>query len=161
MAMFVFDEFVWAIINFLIFFAIMRIVFFKPIMNLLDSRRAEVAENLQKSEEARKEAEQLRREYEEKLNQAASEARDLIERARREGEQRREELVAAAQEEAERILDRARTAIREERDRAIAALREEVADLALLAASKVVDKDLTGEDNERLVREFIRQVEGH
>jgi len=157
--MFSTNELIWAVINFLIFFAIVRLVFFKPVLKTLDERRAEVRENLSRAETARKEAEELRVKYEEQVGAARREAQELLNKAARSAEETRQEIVDRADAEAQRMLEKAREAIRHEKEKALDALRNEVADLAVLAAGKVVGKALEPKDHRRLVDEFVDEVE--
>jgi len=156
------SEFIWAIINFLILLIVLRVVFYKPVLGMLDRRNEEIRSNLDEAAKAREEADRLHREYEERLKGARNEAQQIVDRAHRFAEEAREKINAQANEEAEHTLERAEERIRRERDRALEDLRREAAELALMAAAKVLGRAVDDEDNQRLAREFVEQVgEGH
>ena len=77
--------------------------------------------------------------------------------ARERAEKRGADLVEAAKAEAGSLLENARKAIRAEQDKAISAIRNEVVDLTMNAASKVLERRVTSEDDRRLVAELVAQ----
>lgn len=156
--MFSLHEFIWTIINFVIFLIIIRVVFYKPVLKVLDDRKRQVESDLSRAEQTRREAEELQVKYQEQVGNAQREAQELLNRAARMAEEKKAEIVAQAQSEATRMIEKAQEAINREKERALAELRDEVANLALLAAGKVINKALTAEDHHRLVKDFIQEV---
>jgi len=152
------NEFIWTIINFIVFFLLLRIILFKPILKNIETRRQEIEQSLQRAEEANREAEALRRDFAEQVAAARREAQEIVSRAMKDVEETRMRKLAEIEEEAARRLEKAEEAIRREKELAIAALREEAANLAILAAGKVIERSLDSEDNRRLVRDFINEV---
>jgi F-type H+-transporting ATPase subunit b len=71
----------------------------------------------------------------------------------------RTEIVAQAKEEAARALEQARLELEKEKRSAIAAIRSQTADLVVAAASKVLARTLTSEDQEHLLQEALAEVE--
>lgn len=151
---------VLTMINFLVFFAILRAILYRPLMAMLDRRREEIASGLAKAAEAEKRAEELRRDFDAQVASARREAQDIVNKALSEVEEVRAKRMAEIEEEASRRLEKAREAISLEKERAVAALREEVATLAVLAAGKVLERSITTEDHKRLVDEFVDGVGG-
>lgn len=151
-------EVVWAIINFLVLFLILKKFLFGPILGMMEQRRKEIAENLTKADEAQREAEKLRQEYLDQMAAARKEAQDIINQANKAGDSARAELLEEARAQASSLLSKAQETIQREKDKALAELREEVASLAILAASKVIDKTLTMDDHGRLVKDFVDEV---
>ncbi|HEY8449676.1 MAG TPA: F0F1 ATP synthase subunit B [Bacillota bacterium] len=151
-------EAIWTIINFAIFAFLLGRFFFKPVIALLDERRATIQASLDEARRAREEAEAARTEYDQRLAEARREAQEIIERAENLAEKERQERLAAAQKEAEELLERARQTIAREREEAIAALRAEVADLTVLAAERILRKQLNRNEQRRLAEEALREV---
>lgn len=148
----------WSAVNFLILFFLLRKFFWGPILETMSNREKEIADNIAAAENAREEAARLKASYEERLAEARREAQRIVEEARQRAEVRREELIQKAQEEAREYLQRAEETIRRERDAAIAALRQEVADIAIMTAGKILDRELSREDNRRLAARFVEEV---
>jgi F-type H+-transporting ATPase subunit b len=148
----------WSAVNFLILFFLLRQFFWGPLLEMMESREQEIEDNIVSAEEAREEAQALKASYEEQLSEARREAQRIIEQATERGEEVRENIVEDAREEANELIERAERSIRREREAAIAALREEVADLAVRAAGRVLDRELSEDDNRRLAVQFVEEV---
>ena len=89
---------------------------------------------------------------------AEEEARQIVAEAREAGEKVRQDTVAQALEEAQRTIDQARPSIESEKRAAIAQLRGEMADLAVQAASALIDANLDDEKNRGLVDDLISRI---
>jgi F-type H+-transporting ATPase subunit b len=70
----------------------------------------------------------------------------------------RKEIVQKAQEESNRIVKRAQEEIELQKQKAILELQEKIADLSIMAATKIINKSLNTEDNRRLVEEYVSKV---
>ena len=145
-----------AAINFLLFFAIVWTFAFKPVSAILADRRSRIERGLQDAEQARRDRENAEAERVATLGEARREANDILTRAQKVAQETRDADIAATKEELERMRVRAASEIEAEKTRAIADVRAEVADLALLAAGRVVGETMTDERQRRLVEEFLR-----
>ena len=126
-----------------------------PITKALTERDAHAAQAIAAAERASEDAEKAKAAVESALAQAQSEAAKLLAEARARGEVRQNEIVEAAKLEATNLVESARKAIRAEQDKAVAVIRNEVVDLSLRAASKVLERNVTSEDDRRLVTELV------
>ncbi len=149
----------WALFNFLIFAFLLWKLFWKPMVGLIESRREEIQQNLARAEQARDEAERIARDYQARVSRAESEAREVLQRASRAAEETGERILAEARQEADRLLERAREAMEREKQKALAELRTQVAELAVLAAARVVGKTMTLDDHRRLAEEAVERLE--
>ncbi len=152
------NSLIWAIINFVIFFALLRMFLYRPVLRLLDARRDEIQTNLSQAETARKEAEEARADYERQLAKARDEAQSLLARAQAAAEKTKDEILGQAQRQAAEAIERAQKAIASERDRALNEIRREVADLAVMAAAKVIERSLDVEEHRQFVNDLVRKV---
>jgi len=82
----------------------------------------------------------------------------LIESAKKQGDLQREEIIATARGEAERIKESAKLEIEQQKEKAVTAIREQVAQLSVLIASKVIEKELSAADQEKLINEYIQEA---
>ena len=149
---------IFAIINFCILVVGLKVFLYKPVCNMLDSRKEEVANNLNSAEEAKLEAQKLKDEYAAQLQNARSEAQDIINQAAKIGEQTKADIVSEAREEAARLTAKAQADIAREKTEALNEIRNEIADLAVLAAAKVVGKTIDVADNQNMVNDFVKEV---
>lgn len=152
------NSLIWAIINFVVFFLLLRQFLYRPILKILDARRDEVQANLDKADKARQEAEASRAEHERQLTSAREEAQGLLSRAQATAEKTKEEIIGQAQRQSDEMIERARKAISSEKERALTEIRKEVADLAVRAASKVIERSLDVEEHRQMVDDFVRKL---
>ena len=149
---------IFAIINFCILVVGLKVFLYKPVCNMLDSRKEEVANNLNSAEEAKLEAQKLKDEYAAQIQNARAEAQDIINQAAKIGEQTKADIVTEAREEASRLTAKAQAEIAREKTEALNEIRNEIADLAVLAASKVVGKTIDVADHQNMVDNFVKEV---
>ena len=148
----------WVIVsalNFILFFVIIWTFAFKPVSAMLADRKSRIEEGLKDAEQARRDRENAEAERVATLGEARREANDILARAQKVAQETRDADIAATKEELERMRVRAAAEIEAEKTRAIADVRAEVADLALLAAGKVVGETMTDARQRRLVEEFL------
>ena len=153
-------NFFWVIVsalNFLVFLAVIWRFAFRPLSGMLDARRGRIEQGLKDAEQARRERDSAEQERISVLVEARRGANDIVNRAQRVSEESRAVDIAATREELERLRANAATDIEAEKQRALHDLRAEVADLALVAAGRVVGETMTGERQRRLVEEFLRE----
>ena len=144
--------------NFVVFLAILWKFALTPIAKILSDRKARIDEGLKDAEQARKDRESAETERLAALQDARREANDILTRAQKLADESRERDLAAAREEVERVRSRATADLEAEKQRAINEIRAEVADLALLAAGRVVGETMTDDRQRRLVQEFLQET---
>lgn len=142
-----------------IFFSILMLLLKKfawgPLMGVMNQRAELIATEIEAAETSRLESQKLLEEQRALLTEARENALAIVENARKSGESQREELVTAARAEVNRMKDAATLEIATEKEKAIAAVREEFVSLSILAASKVLGKEISEEDNRALIEETI------
>jgi F-type H+-transporting ATPase subunit b len=144
--------------SFLLLLAILYLVAFRRIGGVLEERRARIEQGLRDADAARREHEQAAAERQQTLTAARQEANEILARAQRVADETREREAQATRAELERMREQAVAEIQGERDRALADVRAQVADLAILAAGRVVGETMTGQRERRLVEEFLQEV---
>lgn len=151
--------FLFQVVNLLVVMGVLYILLYKPLGKILADREAKIEGDLKEAAAAKQKAEEMLTQYEQQLHNARREAQEILERANKMAEETRAEIVARAKEEAGRALEQARAEIEGEKSKALAAIRSEAATLAVLAAGKVLGRTLTPDDQERLAREALAEVE--
>lgn len=147
------------VLNFLLLIYLLNRFLFKRVLALIDERRDKISQGLKDAEQAARDRELARAEREAALDEARREAQAMIATATKIAEDSRTEILAEARSQAERATERARAEIIAEKDRAMAEIRSQVADLALLAASQLVRRELDGPTQRRLVEDFLDDVQ--
>src|SRR5699024_225689 len=129
-----------------------------PLMNMMEKREDYVANEIEEAEKSRKEAEAASREAQAQLRQTKQEAQKIIEDARNAGIKQEKDIVESAREEAERIKTAAQADIQNEKEKALQAVQDKVASLSVMIASKVIEKEISAQDQEKLIDEYIKEV---
>jgi F-type H+-transporting ATPase subunit b len=142
--------------NAVFFLVIIWTFAFKPVSKMLADRKARIEQGLADAEQARLDRANAETERVATLTEARREANEILARAQKVAQETRDADIAATKEELERLHVRAAADIEAEKVRAISDVRAEVADLALLAAGRVVGETMSTERERRLVEEFLR-----
>jgi F-type H+-transporting ATPase subunit b len=125
---------------------------------LLDERRDKIQGDLEKAEETRREAESELADYRAQLANAREESNAIIDEARKTAEQLRIDLQQRAEQDAQNIVARAQDEIRAERDRVFEELRAQVAEIAVGLAGRVVGESLDPAAHAQLIDRYIDEV---
>jgi F-type H+-transporting ATPase subunit b len=151
--------FIWTIVVFLVLLTLLAKFAWGPLLKALEQRQAAIRKSLDDAQLAKQELERLQQQSEKIIRDARVEADAIISRSRGDAERLREEMKQKARAEADTIVKSAERQIQLETGRALQQIRREAADLSVLIASKIIQRNLSKEDNERLIDETIRQVE--
>ncbi len=146
------------LINFLVLFFVAKRFLIGPVMKIIKERQDEIDGMYSDAGNAKSEAQALQAEYQAKLNEAQATSDRIVKEAMARGQGREEEIVRQARAEAAAILDKANADIAMEKKRAINDAKDEISEIAMVIAGKVVGRRLTGEDQSKLVDDFIDEL---
>jgi F-type H+-transporting ATPase subunit b len=152
--------FVWTILTFLVLLTILAKFAWTPLLKALEERRNTINKALEDAHQARQELERLGQQSAEIMRKARADAEEVMSQTRADGERLREEMRQKARGEAEGIVRNAERQIQLETARALQQIRHEAVDLSVMIASRIIQRNLSKEDNEKLIDEALRQVEG-
>lgn len=144
--------------NTLITFLIVKNLLYKPLRSMLAAREQEVRDLYNHAETDRREAEAMKRDYTASIANAKQEAAEIVSSAQKRAEKRAEDIVAQANHEAAAAKQRAEESIEQERKKAMNQMKDEIADLSMLIATKVVEREVNLDDHKRLIDDFIDKV---
>ncbi|MEM7050941.1 MAG: F0F1 ATP synthase subunit B [Acidobacteriota bacterium] len=150
---------IWTLVIFLALLVFLGRFAWGPILSGLQSREEFIHDSLAKAKEERDQATARLAEYEEKLAAARQEVDAMIEEARRDAAVLRQREEERAKEEAEKMLDRARREISIASDTAVKDLYSRATDLSVDAASRILKRELSAGDHERLIAESIASID--
>jgi len=148
----------YMLLAFIILLWILRKVAWGPIMNMMEEREKYVANEIETAEQIRKDAEKSAKEAADQLKQTRQEAQAIIEETRSAAVRQEESIIEAARKEAEQLKAAAKADIENEKEKAIQALQDQVASLSVLIASKVIEKELSAQDQEQLINDYIQEI---
>jgi F-type H+-transporting ATPase subunit b len=151
--------FIWTIVTFLALLTLLAKFAWGPLLQALESRQNAIRKSLDDAQQARQELERLNQESAQIIRQARVDAEAIVTKSRADAERQREELRQKARTEADGIVKNAERQIQLETQRALQQIRHEAIDLSVQIASKLLQRNLTKEDNERLIEDALKQVE--
>ena len=151
-------DILWTVINLLVFYFLLRRFLFKPVLNMLDRREQIIKDDFDKAKKAADEAEALKAKYESELNSAHAEAAKIASTAKQRAEKDSAEIIADARAEAASIISDAQQTIERDRAAAVESARAEIAGLAVMAASRVLEKNIDDESNRRFAEKVLAEV---
>jgi F-type H+-transporting ATPase subunit b len=150
---------IWTIICFAIAFYVLKRYAFGPIQKGIDDRRDRIRRSLEDADAARAEARRLLEEHRALIGQARGQGEEILAEARRVADAQRERVKEETEADRQRRLEETRRQIEAETHRALEQIRAEVAELTLVAATKVTGKSLDDADHRRLIDEAIRELD--
>lgn len=148
----------WTVLVFLLLVVILGKFAWKPLLAAIDAREAKISGDLEKAENAKKEAEENLASLNKRLAEARVEADEIVSTSRSAAEKIAEKLKQDAKDEAAKILEKAQATIQAEKDSALNELRKEVAELAVGAANKIILANLDAKGQQTLVDEYIKEM---
>ena len=153
--------FLWTILTFLVLLGLLGKFAWKPLLAALERRHEVIKTSLEDAEKAQQELERLQQASKEIVSEARVEAQSIVAKSRAEAEKLKGELRQKAKEEADSILRNAEKQVQLETEKAISEIRGEVVDLSLLVASKLIEKNLSKEDNQSLIEASLKQIKSY
>lgn len=145
--------------NFLLLVYLLKKFAWGPVIGALEKREQQIETDKKNAADARKSAEELKKELDDRLTQISKEAAQKIAEAVKIGETQRDQILAQAKEQADRLVEQAKAQIEAEKTKALADVRGEIASISLLAASRVVERDLKDDTADKIVAQVLKEVQ--
>ena len=130
----------------------------KPIKQVIADRKAKADSEIADAQKLRTEAEAMKAEYEQNLQNARTEANQIVAAAQKTATVRSEELLGEARAQAAALKQKAEADIAQERKKAVNEVKDEIGGMAMEIASKVVEREIREADHKDLIDEFIKNV---
>ena len=151
--------FIWTIVTFLVLLGLLAKFAWRPLLQALEARQELIRKSLEEAQQARRELERVSQESAQILKESRVQAETIIAQSRTDAERLREEMRQKAKAESETIVRNAERQIQLETGRALQQIRHEAADLSVLIASKLIQRNLSKEDNDRLIEDALTQMD--
>ena len=151
--------YIWTIVTFLVLVALLAKFAWRPLLEALETRQDAIRKSLDDARQAKQDLERVHAESAKLLAEARAEAETIMSRTRSDADRFREELKVKARSEAAAIVKNAEQQIEMETSRALQQIRHEAVDLSVAIASKLLQKHVTREDNERLIEDTFKQLD--
>lgn len=146
------------ICNLMIQLVIFKKLLLNPVKKVIAERKAKADSQIADAEKLRTEAEAMKAEYEQNLQDARTEANQIVASAQKTAAARSEELLGEARAQAAALKQKAEADIAQERKKAVNEVKDEIGGMAMEIASKVVEREIKEADHQDLIDEFIKNV---
>ena len=146
------------ICNLMIQLLIFKKLLLNPVKKVIAERKAKADSQIADAEKLRTEAEAMKAEYEQNLQNARTEANQIVAAAQKTAAARSEELLGEARAQAAALKQKAEADIAQERKKAVNEVKDEIGGIAMEIASKVVEREISEKDHKDLIDEFIKNV---
>lgn len=130
----------------------------KPINAVLEKRKEMATGEIKEAEKAKEEARAIKEEYEQNMAEAKEKANTLIANAQKSASLQSEEMIQEANKQAAAIKAKAESDIAQEKKKAVNELKGEIGGMAMEIAGKVIEREISEKDHEKLIDEFISNV---
>ena len=151
--------FIWTIVTFLVLLTLLAKFAWGPLLKALESRQNLIRKSLDDAQQATQELERVNQESLQILRTARVEAESIISQSRSAADSLREEIKQKARAEGAALVRNAERQIQLETARALQQIRHEAVDLSVMIASKLIGRNLSKDDNTRLIDEALQQID--
>lgn len=146
---------VFTLINSLLLFRVLTKVLWKPVMKLIAERQQEIDRMYADAGTAKEQAEKMKREYREKMADANNKAEQIVKEAKRQGQEKQDEMIRQAQLEVKSIRERSMADVMNEKQKAINEAKNEIVVIAMDIAVKALGKSLNRTTQTSLIESFV------
>lgn len=151
-------ELIFAIVNFLILVGVLGKFLYRPFLDALHKRTQTIKDAYDNADATNRKADEKYEAYTKRLARAEDEAREIIKKAKLTADDQAAHIIQDAKDEAAKIKEQTKKDIEKERQQAIADARAEITDLALLAATQIIEKEISAEGQDRIIDSVLEQA---
>lgn len=146
------------IVNVFVFYLLMRKFLFRPVTEIMQKRKNAVQASFDEADHKNKEAAHLKSKYEQALKASESDSMDILQDAKQRALEEQARIITAAKEDSLRIVNDAKKTMELERKLSQQDMQAEISELAILAAAKIIQKNMDDQVNHRIIQEFLTEV---
>ncbi|MCH5464703.1 F0F1 ATP synthase subunit B [Levilactobacillus tujiorum] len=150
-----FGDSIFYVVCFLLLMWIVKVLAWKPVTKMMQDRADKISNDIDSAENSRNEAADLVQKRQTALANSRSEAQTIVNDAKTNGQQQREQIVTQAQADVQTLKQNAQKDIEQERQDALVNARNDVADLSIEIASKIIQRELKADDQKALIDSYI------
>lgn len=149
----------FVLVVFIILVALVGKFAFGPVSKMMQERSNKITNDLDSAAQSREDAAKLAAQRATELKNSKSEAVEIVNTAKQNGEKQREGMITLAQEEVQTLKQNAKKDIEQSRLDALNSARDDVAQLSIEIASKLIKKELSVADQKSLINSYIEGLD--
>lgn len=147
------------IVNFAILLFLLKRFLYKPLINLMNSRRQKIVEGLEKAKKGEEEFQKIQELRERELAKIQKEAEIIIQKAKEIGDKKQQEILKEAEEKTKKIIEEAKGMIEIEKEKMLKEVRQDIADLVVTATGKILEEKMDKGREKEMINEVIKKLE--
>jgi F-type H+-transporting ATPase subunit b len=151
--------YIWTILTFLVLLGLLARFAWRPLLDALERRQESIRKSLDDARQARQELERVKADAAKLLAEARSEANEIVSRTRSDAARFADEMKAQARTDAQALVKQADREIAIQTARAVESIRREAVELSVAIASKILRRDISREDHERLIQDTLQEMQ--
>lgn len=153
---------IWQVVislaNLVILFLILKKFLFEPVKKIKAQRENEIETQYKKAEEARKEADDLKAGWEDKITTADQKADEIISEAVERANERNEIMLYESREKADQIIRKAKADIERDRREARETIKKEIVDVSQVISEQIIGREINMDDHRDLIDDAIDKL---
>ena len=153
---------IWHIVislcNLLILYLMLKKFLYKPVKKMLAERQAAIESRYDEADKALSDAHAAQTEWNEKMAAADEEAAGIVSSAVESANRQSSAILGETKERADRMISRARAEAEAERRQAEDDIKAQIADVSVILAGKILDREINAEDHSDLINSFISEI---
>lgn len=149
------------VVNFAILLGILTLFVYRPLLTLIDARRERIRKSLQEAERIERQAQEMEKLRAEHLRKIDAEAGAFLERAKKQAEEMKKDILVAAEKEATQILARGREQLAAERAAVTSEVQGALVAMIMRMTEKILQREFSSADQERIVAAVMNDLPRH
>ncbi|WP_416350267.1 F0F1 ATP synthase subunit B [Mammaliicoccus lentus] len=148
----------FTLITFLILLALLKKYAWGPLKSIMDEREETINKDIDDAQAAKVNAKKLEEENRDILKKTQEEVQTILDDAKHQAKVQQEQIISDANVKANGLIQSVQAEIQQEKQRAIADINNRVSELSVLIASKVINKEISEQDQKELVEKYIKEA---
>ena len=132
--------------------------FFEKVKNFMETRSNSIQDAFDSAEAVNRRADEKMQNYTKRIANVEAEGREIIRDAKIKADAQAREIIEDANKQATEILNKAERNIEREKQKAMEEMRKEVAALAMMAAERIVEREIQNVGQDEIVDEVINKA---
>jgi F-type H+-transporting ATPase subunit b len=145
-------------ITVIVLFLVLKKFFFEKVKNFMEARSNSIQDAFDSAEAINRKADEKMENYNRRISNVEAEGREIIREAKVKADAQARDIIEDANKQASDMITKAERAIEREKEKAMEEMRQEIATMAILAAQKIVEREIATTGQEAIVDEIIKQA---
>lgn len=147
------------LVNFLILLLFLKHFLFDKVNKIIDNRNSDVKDTIYEAERKLQEAEKLKESYDKQIANLQEEGREIVREAKLKAEAQAKDILQEAENRTAMLLKQTENEIERLKKKSLEEMKQEIGELAILAAEKILEKELDHQEHQAFIGRIIDETE--